>query len=252
MNDIEKLIEYYINLLIIQYHNKPKARATIRVFIAELVALYSLIKEVEKAFDLNYAIGNQLDIVGKYFGVVRNFVGLQFGYNYFTMQYMGGDDEGVSFRTLQNEGLGKFRTLLGEKTYQYDLDDEQFRILIKLRAIALHNESLSYEYIPRLVEYLLSGQVYVVTHTDMSIDYYFKNRNLLQVFETYGNLLPAPAGVKVNVYSMQDSGVTFTLKALTLNGGTAYNIFQCGMQSLASPLEDAKWNILPINEEETA
>lgn len=252
MSDIEKLIEYYINLLIIQYHNKPKARATIRVFIAELVALYSLTKEVEKSFDLNYAIGNQLDIVGKYFGVVRNFVGLQFGYDYFTMQYMGGDDEGVSFRTLQNEGLGKFRTLLGEKTYQYDLDDEQFRILIKLRDIALHNETLSYDYIPRLVEYLLSGQVYVVTHTDMSIDYYFKDENLLQIFETYDKLLPAPAGVKVNVYTMQNFGLTFTLKALTLNDGTEYNIFQCGMQSLTSPLDNAKWKVLPINEEEEA
>lgn len=250
MNNLEELIEYYVNLLIIQYHNKPKARATIRIFISELLKLYKLIKEVESAFDLDRAIGSQLDTVGKYFGVVRNFVGLKFNYQYFTTQYLGGNDEGVSFNIIGQESEGKTRTLYGEKTYQYDLDDEQFRTLIKLRDIALHNETLSLKYIQDLCFHLLKGQVYITPTPDevMSLDFYFRDTNLLQIFQTYDNLLPAPAGVKVNVYEMGKFDEVFTFKVLTVNGGRDYNIHQCGFQSLISRNE-GKWKTIPIEEE---
>lgn len=250
MTDLTKLIEYYIDLLIIQYHNKPKARATIKIFISELLQLYALIREVEKAFDINTAIGYQLDIVGKYFGVVRNFVGLDFGYKYFSFQYQGGDEDGLSFKIIGDDTTGKFRTLYGEKTYQYDLDDEQFRILIKLRDIALHNEVLSLKYIQDLCFYLLKGEVDIKPTPDkvMSLDFYFKDTNLLQIFQTYDKLLPAPAGVKVNVYEMGQYEKIFTFMALTANGGTDYNVHQCGMQGLENQFE-GKWKVLPDNEE---
>ena len=251
MNELDELIEYYVNLLIIQYHNKPKARATIRAFIAELMSVYNLLKQLEQAFDIDRAVGNQLDIVGKYFGVVRNFVGLKFGYQYFSFQYEGGDDEGLSFRIIDGDNSeGKFRTLYGEKTYQYDLDDEQFRTLIKLRAIALHNETLSYAYINNLSAALFKKrEVYVVPTTEMSIDYYFRDENLLQIFETYDKLLPSPAGVGVNIYPMGDFDVKFTMKVLDTNGGKPYNVHQYGFQNLNDKFP-GKWKVLPVNEEE--
>ena len=251
MNEFEELVEYYVNLLIIQYHNKPKARGTIRAFIAELIRVYNLLRELERAFEIDRAIGAQLDIVGKYFGVVRNFVGLEFGYEYFSFQYEGGDDKGLSFRIIGDDSTGKFRTLYGEKTYQYDLDDEQFRILIKLRDIALHNEVLTLEYIQRLAKTLLKNEVYIVPTPDeiMSLDFYFKDENLLQIFQTYDKLLPAPAGVGINVYRMGDFDIKFTLKVLQSNGGADYNVHQWGFQNLQNRV-DGKWKVLPENEEE--
>ena len=200
---------------------------------------------------IDRAVGAQLDTVGKYFGVVRNFVGLEFGYEYFSFQYEGGDDEGLSFRIIGDESTGKFRTLYGEKTYQYDLDDEQFRILIKLRDIALHNETLSLKYIQDLAAELLGNEVYIVPTPDeiMSLDFYFKDKNLLQIFQTYDKLLPAPAGVGVKVYSMGNFDIKFALKVLQSNGGRPYNVHQWGLQNLQNRM-DGKWKVLPANEEE--
>ena len=228
MDKLEELIAYYVNLLIIQYHNKPKARDTVRAFIAELLALYVLVRELEYAFDINKAVGHQLDIVGKYFGVVRKFVGLDFKYQYFSFQYQGGDDEGLSFNIIGKEGDGRFRTLLGEDTYEYDLDDDQFR---------------------DMVFNLLKDEVYVEQHPDMSIDYYFKDKNLLQIFETYDKLLPAPAGVKVNVHAMDEYEYRFTMKVLQSNGGAPYNAKQKGFQTLNKRIV-GRWKTLPENQEE--
>lgn len=249
MNKLEDLINYYINLLIIQYHNKPKARATIRAFVGELLTLYVLFRELEYAFDLNKAMGKQLDIAAKYFGVVRKFVGLNFKYKYFSFQYQGGDEEGLSFRIIGQDDEGKLRTLRAEKTYQYDLDDNQFRTLLKLRAIALHNETLSYEYIKKSVYEILGDTVMVEIHPDMSIDYYFTDANLVQIFETYDKLLPAPAGVKITAHTLDELNTRFTMKVLQSNGGGGYNSTQKGMQTLTKPI-NGKWQVLPENQEE--
>lgn len=62
--------EYYEKLLIIQYNSKEKAKATIRL-IAEQYASDGIIFDVENGYDINTAIGKQLDILGKYIGIDR-------------------------------------------------------------------------------------------------------------------------------------------------------------------------------------
>lgn len=68
---MEELLSYYENLLIIQYNNKPKARATIRLLISTLLA-NNIVSQVNNSFDLNTAIGVQLDTIGKYLDLDRN------------------------------------------------------------------------------------------------------------------------------------------------------------------------------------
>ena len=60
---------YYSNLLILQYHNKPKAKATIEASVGLLPD--DLILEVINGFDIETAVGKQLDILGIYVGVDR-------------------------------------------------------------------------------------------------------------------------------------------------------------------------------------
>ena len=57
--NIDEVIEYYKNLLIIQYNNKEKARATIGLLVNTLLQddIYS---QVQDAFSLETAVGKQL------------------------------------------------------------------------------------------------------------------------------------------------------------------------------------------------
>lgn len=70
---IQELAEYYSGLLIAQYKNKSKAKATIELIIKILIPENSgtenlLILDVQDAFDINTAVGVQLNILDKYIG----------------------------------------------------------------------------------------------------------------------------------------------------------------------------------------
>lgn len=64
-------IQYYANLLIIQYRNLPKAQATVQV-LARDALIDNLPISVRDAFVNGLAVGKQLDVIGKYAGVSRN------------------------------------------------------------------------------------------------------------------------------------------------------------------------------------
>jgi len=77
---VQELAEYYSNLLIVQYHNKEKAKATIELFINTLLPENDatenlLILDVQDAFNLETSVGDQLDILDKYVGVGREYMG---------------------------------------------------------------------------------------------------------------------------------------------------------------------------------
>ncbi len=71
----EDLITYYKNLLILQYYRLSRARATIGAFVQELIAS-QIINQVQDGFDLETAIGKQLNILASYVGAQRNNFGL--------------------------------------------------------------------------------------------------------------------------------------------------------------------------------
>lgn len=67
---IQQIIDYYVNLLIIQYHNQPKAKAMISFVISELL-VKAIAFDVQDGYDLDTAVGVQLDVLGKYAGIDR-------------------------------------------------------------------------------------------------------------------------------------------------------------------------------------
>ena len=97
--------KYLSSLLIIQYSGKPKAKATIEA----LAKMFpdKLIMEVRDGFDLETATGKALDILAKYLGVQR--------------QYRNSNGE------AQN------------------LTDEEFRTLIKFKAISNTSNASHYD-----------------------------------------------------------------------------------------------------------
>lgn len=66
----QELLNYYTNLLIIQYRNKPKAKAHIEL-LADIMTCDLLPLSVRDSFDIENAEGEQLDVLGKYFNAPR-------------------------------------------------------------------------------------------------------------------------------------------------------------------------------------
>lgn len=67
---VQDLLKYYLNLLILQYKNKPKAIGHVTTLVTQ--AFCDLLPQIlERAFDLETAEGVQLDIIGKYIGIKR-------------------------------------------------------------------------------------------------------------------------------------------------------------------------------------
>ena len=73
--NISEIVNLYKQLLIVQYADKPKAQATIELYINELLA-DGIYWEVNDAYNIDTAVGVQLDILGKYIGLTRDYNGL--------------------------------------------------------------------------------------------------------------------------------------------------------------------------------
>lgn len=70
MTDITNLVEYYSGLLINQYNSLPKAKATIEL-MANLMLASGVMFDVQNGYNLDTAVGDQLDVIGKYEGIDR-------------------------------------------------------------------------------------------------------------------------------------------------------------------------------------
>lgn len=137
---MEELIEYYKNLLIIQYHSGVKARATIKMLVKLCWANFVL-KSIRDGFEIDTAVGPQLDVIGQWVGVDRSYDKKPYDDHPWialpeltgaTSVWQGGYSEIDNFNTE----LGGFLTeYYVNGNVSYGLPDEQFRWLIKLKII---------------------------------------------------------------------------------------------------------------------
>src|ERR1019366_3839809 len=81
--DITSILAYYQKLLIIQYKIKPKAQQTIALMTNQALC-DGLPLELARCFDLDTAIGPQLDIIGRIVGVPRYIYGLDLQHTFFS------------------------------------------------------------------------------------------------------------------------------------------------------------------------
>lgn len=70
----QEVIDYYTSLLIVQYASLPNARATVAALMNRLIQ-DQIIAQVRDGFNLDTAIGAQIDILGKYRGIPRTLFG---------------------------------------------------------------------------------------------------------------------------------------------------------------------------------
>ncbi len=158
----QDLIDYYANLLILQYLGKPNAFATIQALV-KMVIMNQLPLAVQGAFDMNgSASGVQLDVLGKYAGVTRT------GYNL--------------------QGL------------PITLDDADFFTLIRL-AIVTNSAESDLNTIQTILNFFFPNELFVFDHKEMRMSYLIDSsigtQNLIELFITEG-LLPKPMGVQLS------------------------------------------------------
>jgi hypothetical protein len=146
---------YYSNLLIMQYHNKPKAKATIEATVGLLPD--DLIMEVINGFDIETAVGKQLDILGEYVGVDRYYL-------------------------VDNQAEL--------------LDDEDYRILIKMKAIS-NTSDLSHKSLEEALYNFFGNTVRMDSDGNMEMTYFVpKNKTPIIQAAIQKEVLPRPMGVR--------------------------------------------------------
>lgn len=167
----QELIDYYADLLIVQYNSKPKAYATIQA-LASLAICNQLPLAVQDAFSLEESEGVQLNVVGKYIGVSRTAIG---------------------------------------PNGPISLDDDQYRKLIKMVLIKNKNESslaaiqeLFDAFLPdqvRIVDNQNMSLQYIIREDIGDTDFQYVLVN--------GGYLPVPMGVGLTVTFVPDFDITY-------------------------------------------
>ena len=204
MSDVQNLIDYYTNLLIIQYNSKEKARATIELFSRVLLA-DGIFFDVLNAYNLDTAVGHQLDVIGKYVGVDRYYDALDL-FDFFACTSYSE----VSPDASQKFGFCTYATYdddayNGTLNYQSivsvsnKLSDGDYRILIRLK-ILQNTENHSHKAIDDAMFKYFGTDVVPSSPLDMTMLYIVAG-SLSEVIRAaiYKKVLPRPMGVQLDL-----------------------------------------------------
>ena len=185
----QEIIDYYANLLIMQYADKPRAYATVQTFVEPYV-MDQLPVASQSAFDLDTAIGWQLDVIAKYVGATR------YGYDN-----------------------------AGAKT----LTDAELRDYIKL-CITKNTSSSTLYYIQTYLQQYFENVVFVYDYKSMRLSYVMNTSlgsgSFVQ-FLLNAEALPKPAGVLLSsVVAYPDPSWFFGMSLYPPTGTTpiTYNV----------------------------
>ena len=198
---VEEQIAYYVNLLVIQYKVLPNATGTIRALASEVVAnqIYS---QVLNGFNLQTAIGKQLDILASYVGAPRTIAGFGPSTPYFAFPAYSDTpiaDTGFSFYADTTDPID-FWLLYSVVPTTFTLSDGQLRLLIQY-LIAVHASDHSLNSIDLILQTFFGANCILIDNEDMTITYehQLSDPDILFYIVEQINQLPHPAGVEVIV-----------------------------------------------------
>lgn len=201
----DELKEYYANLLIIQYFNRAKARATVKSYTGEAIA-DQIFSGVRDAFDLDTAIGVQLDVLGQYRGVSRFVFNFDLSKDYFDWPLYGTVDPSTFFGFAEYSDADAdinwyFLRYQDASAVSYTMNDQEYREVIRFRT-KTESSFLSLKDIDDILFAIFGTQVTLTDGLNMGITYNDPltdpNINLFTLLEQSGSL-PKPAGVAVTV-----------------------------------------------------
>jgi Protein of unknown function (DUF2612) len=200
MDTVAQLVLYYQQLLILQYANQPKAVATIGVLVDEILQ-NGLIFQLETAFDLDTAVGAQLDILGQYIGVTRYYKAINFPAGYFgfvtTSNQTSAGQKGFCLSSTFNSDTGNFLTTSEVPGNDQQLSDDNYRVLLQFQIIC-NSINMSQKSIDDALFQFFGNNIILTSANNMVISYiiYDYSNQLIQVLIQKG-VLPKPLGVRL-------------------------------------------------------
>lgn len=221
----------YTKLIIIQYKGKEKAYKTIELYVKELFA-DDVYFQVQDAFNLETAVGVQLDILGKYVGIDRFYKGQELdGQDFFSMTNYADDpaQKGFSDYTNFESKSGRFLTYSNILSNNLKLNDDDFRFLIKLKIIQ-NNIDHSHKSIDESIKEFFGNEVIPSSKLDMTMDYFIPaNASEIINVAVEKNLLPRPMGVGISVLIKKQQskmfGFTDYISTLQSSIGTGFSTY---------------------------
>lgn len=205
---MEKLLNYYANLLIVQYNGKPKAKATIEMLtkINYGVTDTPLLLQIQNAFDWKTAKGKQQDIIGKWVGITRFYKGTLFWGDTF-LSYPNANDlvptdetdtyqHGYSDYSTFNTDTGNVLTYENLGLVEQSLGDEDYKTVIGLKILKNSIIQTAKNIDDAIWEYF-NHTVYT-TWAAMKLTYHYP-ASMTTIMEVCNSkkVLPAPTGIAI-------------------------------------------------------
>lgn len=186
----------YVALIPSANNKAPKFTAMVEAVTSAWAGVYELLQELPQVFDVDTAVGEQLDIIGLWVGQSRVIDGV------LLVQYFGFDNSpaALPYGEERNASIGGRFYNEGEPTTATSvLADPEYRTLIKAR-IARNNAQGSTAEIVAALQFLFSAPAYVQDPGGMVINVAIGRPLTLveQAIITGLDILPRPAGVRVN------------------------------------------------------
>lgn len=208
-SSVDELIDYYVNLLIIQYNILPKAQATINI-LAEVMVATGVYFDVLNAYNVEpilgaTGVGDQLDVIGKYVGIDRYYNAINLSDYFATVLYSEagglptspprfGMETYATFGEFDYNGTLVYNDIV---TSQNALSDADFLTFIQFM-ILCNNMNYSAAAIDAALFEFFGTQVHAETLGHMRMYYFFVGpiTTLLSTI-MFKNLWPAPMGVEI-------------------------------------------------------
>jgi hypothetical protein len=176
MTDIE-LRQYYTDLLILQY-KRDNIIAHVDASLKPVI-IFELIEDIKNGYNIETAVGVQLDVLGKYIGLDRQ---------------------------------------LSDGTTTTDMIDADFRNYLKFKIVKnFSNHSL--KSVDDMLKAYFTSNVKVEDNQDMSGTYIIYNDLTLAKVLKYEQLYPKPMGVRIEVIVTSDIPFAYDLQLVSGIGG---------------------------------
>ena len=204
--NLATVVDYYVERLPAQFRDKPKARATIAILVKQAVADF-LIDDFGSAFDIETAVGPQLDVIAKYIGVDRNSA-IPASLQFFGLQLPGGGGSSNGFNIAESPLNGfLFEDCTNANLPTTAYTDLQFRFVLKIQT-ALNHFDGTFAWIQNFLNQFFSGIITVTNGFNFTyapvfnLDYVISADDLIALPISEANLrtfLPRPMGCGLTI-----------------------------------------------------
>jgi hypothetical protein len=219
------MIDETVNLLIKQYWEKPKAKAEIELQASTWETTRAFLEALDPAFDLDGAVGPQLDVLGRIVGISRSvpevIAKVYFGFS------INPANKGFADRFDSLRIGGPFFDRFSSAFTDLQLNDNDYRFFIRVKAAknraSGYVSSDQYIGIQDVVLSAFDGRAYVVDNLDMTLTLYVSptvSEDRIRLIRAL-DLLPKPQGVRYKVVVQAEPGITFGFSSNPLSRGFA-------------------------------